>query len=324
MASALKKPSVFKILKDTFAQFSEDNVTKLAASLAYYTVFSIGPLILIIISVAGLFFEENGVSGQLYEQIRSTMGKEAADQVLSISQNMRVQGKGLFFTIVGIGTLIFGATAIFADMQDSLNTIWSIKAKPKRGWLKYLTNRLLSFSLVIGLGFLLMVSLVINTLVELMSEKLLGFLGEGQVILVEVINYAVVFVIISTLFAIIYKVLPDARIRWRDTLVGAAFTAILFMVGKFAIGYYLGTSDVATQYGAAASVIILLTWVYYSSIILYLGAEFTKVWALERGKGIEPKKTAVFVKKAEETEAPFHPMDAAKTKNQEVPVIRSE
>lgn len=317
-----KKATVWQVLKQSFTEFGNDSVPKLAASLAYYTVFSIGPLILIIISVAGLFFEENRISGELYNQIAGTMGKESADQVLSISENMRGEHKGLLFTIIGALTLAFGATGVFADMQDSLNYIWCIKAKPKRGWLKFVFTRLISFSLVIGLGFLLMVSLVINTVLELITEKLFSALGQAETVLALVLNYSIIFVIITMLFAIIYKVLPDAKIRWRDTLVGAGFTAILFMLGKFGIGYYLGTSDIASQYGAAASVILLLTWVYYSSIILYFGAEFTKIWALKRGKGIAPSATAVFVSRGQEVETAVHPKDDAKNRNREVPIVR--
>jgi membrane protein len=179
---------------------------------------------------------------------------------------------------------------------------------------------LISFSLVIGLGFLLMVSLVINTILALITEKLFSALGEAETVLALVLNNTIIFLIITGLFAIIYKVLPDAKIRWRDTLVGAGFTSILFMLGKFGIGYYIGTSDMATQYGAAASVILLLTWVYYSSIILYFGAEFTKVWALKRGKGIAPAEHAVFVARGIEVETAVHPKDDAKTRNREVPV----
>ena len=317
-----KKASVWQVLKQSFTEFSNDSVTKLAASLAYYTVFSIGPLILIIISVAGLFFEENRISGELYSQIADLMGQDAANQVLAISDNMRQEHKGLLYTIIGAGVLAFGATGVFADMQDSLNYIWCIKAKPKLGILKYVTTRLLSFSLVIGLGFLLMVSLVINTVLKLITDRLFSRLGQAETLLALVLNNAIIFAIITLLFTIIYKVLPDAKIRWRDTIVGAAFTTVLFMIGKFGIGYYLGTSDMATQYGAAASVILLLTWVYYSSIILYFGAEFTKVWALKRGKGIAPAQHAVFVSRGQEVETVVHPKDDAKIRNREVPIIR--
>ncbi len=298
---------------------------KLAASLAYYTLFSIGPLILIIISTAGIFFEQNQISVSLYNQIRDFMGEKAATMVLEISENMRIQEQGTFYIIIGFVTLFIGATGVFADMQDSINTIWSIKAKPKQSWVKFITSRLLSFSLIVGLGFLLMVSLVLNTVMDLIFDQLLGFLGEGQAFLAAGINYALTFGIITLLFAVIYKVLPDARIRWKDTFVGAAFTGVLFMIGKFGIGYYLGSSSVSTQYGAAASIILLLLWVNYSALILYFGAEFTKVWALNRGQGITPSETAVFVVQKEGTESPFHPRDKAanpELKGVVIPIVR--
>ncbi|RYD52675.1 MAG: YihY/virulence factor BrkB family protein [Sphingobacteriales bacterium] len=319
------KLSYWGILKQTASDFIDDNVTKLSASLAYYTLFSIGPLILIVISTAGLFFEQNRISQSLFEQIRQLMGESAAQQILSIAQNMRIQDQSSFYIGVGLVTLFIGATSVFADMQDSINTIWSIKAKPKQSWLKYITSRLLSFSLIIGLGFVLMVSLLINTLMDLMFDRLLGFLGESQAILAAVINYGITFVIITLLFTIIYKVLPDAKVRWRDTITGAAVAGILFMIGKFAIGYYLGNSSISNQYGAAASVIFLLLWVNYSSLILYFGAEFTKVWALNRGTGIIPAEAAVFIRKSEETESTFHPKDKAanpELRGIAIPIIR--
>ena len=319
------KTSVWNIFKQTASDFSDDNVFKLSASLAYYTLFSIGPLILIIISTAGIFFEQNQISASLYNQIRDFMGEKAATSLLEISNNMRIENQGTFYIIIGFITLFIGATGVFADMQDSINTIWSIKAKPKQSWLKFITSRLLSFSLIVGLGFLLMVSLVLNTIMDVIFDKLLGFLGEGQAFMAAAINYLLTFTIITLLFTVIYKVLPDAKIRWKDTFVGAAFTGILFMIGKFGIGYYLGNSNIGNQYGAAASVIILLLWVNYSALILYFGAEFTKVWALTRGEGIQPSETAVFVVQKEGTESPFHPRDKAANpalKGTVIPIVR--
>ncbi len=321
------KMSYWNILKQSASDFIDDNVTKLSASLAYYTVFSIGPLILIVISVAGLFFEQNTISASLYEQIEQFVGKNAAQQVLQISENMRIQEQGSFYVIVGLITLFIGATGVFADMQDSINVIWSIKAKPKQSWLAYITTRLLSFSLIVGLGFLLMVSLLINTFMDLVFDRLLRFFGEGQAFLAAGANYLLTFLVITLLFTVIYKVLPDARIRWKDTFVGAAVTGVLFMIGKFAIGYYLGSSNIGNQYGAAASIIIFLLWVNYSSLILYFGAEFTKVWALNRGKGIVPTETAVFIRKSEATESPFHPQDKAanpELRGAVIPIVRTD
>ena len=189
-------------------------------------------------------------------------------------------------------------------MQNSINFIWSIRAKPKKGWLKYLKNRLLSFSLIIGIGFLLIVSSLINTLTDAFTDKLREMFVDAAVIIFQVFNILLLYVIISFLFAVIYKVLPDARIKWKDAFTGAGFTGVLFILGKFLIGVYLGNSNLGNTYGAAASVIIILSWVYYTSIILYFGAEFTKVYALNKGGGIEPYDTAVFIIKREVKELP--------------------
>lgn len=304
MPSRIK--NYFQLLRQTFLEFSADNATKLSASLAYYTIFAVGPLILVIISVAGIFLGQETITASVYEQISSLVGADAAQQILRISENMRQQqSTAAFFGIVGVVTLLFGATGVFAEIQDSINYIWSIRAKPKKGWLKYLRNRLLSFSLIVGMGFLLLVSLLVNTLMDILTARLLKFFGTDEVSIFKVFNLALLYAIISSLFAIIYKVLPDARIAWKDAFVGAGFTGFMFLLGKFLIGLYLGNSGVANAYGAAASVIVVLLWVYYSAIILYFGAEFTKVYALTKGSGITPYDTAVFIEKREVRELPY-------------------
>lgn len=300
----MKIKKYFKLLVEAGNEFVEDNVVKLSASLAYYTVFAIGPLLLVVISLAGLFFEQNDVTGKVYFQIRSLVGAEGADQILSIINNMQQENTAAKFSVIGVIILLFGATGVFADIQDSINYIWSIKAKPKKGWLKFLKNRLLSFSLVIGIGFLMMVTLTINTLTTALTDRLQQIFDDVAVIFFQVFNVVILYVIITCLFAIIYKVLPDAKIRWKDAMVGAGFTGFLFLIGKFLIGFYLGNSDISSTYGAAASIIIILSWVYYTAIILYFGAEFTKVYALNMGGGIEPYQTAVFIIKREAKELP--------------------
>lgn len=204
--------------------------------------------------------------------------------------------------IFGIVILIIGATGVFTEIQDSINYIWSIKAKPKRGYIKLLFNRFISFSLIIGFGFILMVSLVLHALIDLLYEKLVRYFEDAFLFVFQGINYVLLFGIISILFTVIFKVLPDAKVRWRDAYVGAAFTSVLFLIGKFAIGFYLGNSNVSATFGAAASLIILLLWVYYTSIILFFGAEFTKVYTLNFGGGIVPDDTAVFIIKQESKE----------------------
>jgi membrane protein len=197
---------------------------------------------------------------------------------------------------------LVGATGIFTEIQDSINFIWSIKAKPKKSFLKFLVNRLISFSLIISIGFLLLVSLIINALVELLHDRLIKIFDDASVYIFHAINYGILLTVITILFAIIFRVLPDATIRWKDASLGALFTAVLFLIGKFAIGFYLSWSTIGVTYGAAASIVLILIWVYYTSIILYFGAEFTKVYALRHGSGIQPDDTAVFIIKQESKE----------------------
>jgi len=301
-----RKPNFFKLLKETISEFIDDNGTKLSASLSYYTVFSIGPLLLMIISLTGLFVDKETVASSINGQVQSLLGAQAAEQILSIITSLQKQSSAAKFGgIISVITLFIGATGVFLEIQDSINYIWGIKAKPKKGWLRLITNRLLSFSLIIGMGFLLIVSLLVNTVADLLAARLTRMFGEGQVILVQGVGILLLFIIITILFSIIYKVLPDAKIAWRDALAGASFTGVLFLAGKFLIGFYLGNSGIGNTYGAAASVIIILLWVYYSAIILYFGAEFTKVYSLQIGHGIKPYGNAVLIEKRAVKELPF-------------------
>lgn len=296
--------SFWKAFKMAGIGFIEDNAFKLSASLSYYTVFALGPLLVMIISLAGIFFGREAVEGRVYTQLNGLVGNEAALQIQDIIRNIQTSNLGTAGTIISGIILFIGATGVFTEMQDSINYIWSVKAKPKKGWLKYLTNRLLSFSLIIGIGFLLLVSLIINALLNLLSDKLTRLFPEYTVELFQFINSVIILIVISGLFAVIFKILPDAVISWKDALTGAALTAILFLAGKFLINYYIGSSNLGVTYGTAASIVIILTWVYYSSIILYFGAEFTKMHAIQVGSGIHPKETAVFIIKKEAKEVP--------------------
>jgi membrane protein len=307
---AMKKiRTAFSLLKHTAYAFSEDNAFKLSASLSYYTLFALGPVLIIIISLAGIFFGRDAVSGKVYEELNGLIGSSAALQVQEIIRSAQHTHATMAGAIIGIIILIIGATGVFTEVQGSINFIWSVKAKPKKSWLKFLLNRLLSFSLVVGLGFVLLVSLIINALLTLLSDKLVKLFPQYTVYLFNTINTIVILAVITGLFAVIYKVLPDAIITWKDALIGSAFTAVLFLIGKFLIGFYLGKANLGVTYGTAASVIILLTWVYYSSLILYFGAEFTKIYALHSGEGIRPKTTAVFIIKRETKEVPASFLD---------------
>jgi membrane protein len=289
----------FQVFKNAFSGFSDHNVTKLSGSLAYYTVFSMAPLLVVIISLCGIFLGKEAAEGQIYQQLSGFMGSETALQLQDIVKKAAIGNKGNIAFIIGIVTLLVGATTVFADIQDSINTIWGIKPKPKRGWLKMLQNRFLSFSVIISLGFLLLVSLAVTSLLDGFSRQLEVRFSEVSVVVFYIINQIVTLLVISLIFGVIFKVLPDAEIKWRDVALGSVVTAILFMVGKFAISLYIGQSDVGSTYGAAGSLVILLLWTYYSSIILYFGAEFTKAYAVAYGSEIRPSHYAVSTKQVE-------------------------
>lgn len=279
--------------------FSNDNGLKLSASLAYYTVFSIAPLLILVISLAGLFLGQDAITNSIYPQIKGYVGGPAAAQIQDMLKNMALSGKTGIAVVFGIITLMVGASSIFVEIQDSLNIIWRVKAKPKKGWLKLVQNRFLSFSLIVSLGFLLLVSMILNLLILALSAKLVHFLPGITVWVINGINVAIAFIVISVLFGIIFKVLPDVKIKWKDVRSGAFFTAILFMLGKYAIGLYIEFSAKTSVYGAAGSIIIILLWIYYTAAILYIGAEFTQVYAEANGSNIEPADYAVHVKQTE-------------------------
>jgi len=290
---------LIKVFKGAFSCFVDDNGLKLSASLSYYTVFAMAPMILIVMGLAGIFLGTEAVQGKIYDQINGLVGNSAALEIQNIIKSIKGTHHTVAGSIFAVLLLVIGATGVFTEIQDSINYIWSIKAKPKKGWVKILLDRLISFSLLLGLGFILMVSLLVNALLDLLNDHLKIRFAHATVYLFSALNLALLFLIIGGMFAIIFKVLPDARIKWRDASFGALLTALLFIAGKFLIGFYLGNSVISTTYGPAASIIILLLWVYYSSIILYFGAEFTQVLARHYGGGVVPRRTAVFIVKKE-------------------------
>jgi membrane protein len=285
------------LLKNTTLEFIEDDAIKLSAALAYYTIFALPPLLIIIITICSFFFGEEAVTGQLYGQINDLVGNDAAIQIQGAIKNVELSGSTIFATIFGVTMLLIGASGVFAEIQSSINYIWGLRAKPDKGFKKFIQNRLMSFSMIVSLGFLMIVSLLVNVILDLINSRLKLYFPESTIYLFYVINSVIVFCIITLLFAIIFRTLPDGIIKWRDASIGAACTAILFMIGKFAIGYYLGNSTIGSIYGATGSVIIILVWVYYSAIILYFGAEFTKVYAKTYGGKISPNEYSVEIKK---------------------------
>lgn len=299
MATKVSAKGIWEVLKKSFSGFSDDKVMKLSASLAYYTVFSIGPMIIVIIYLAGLFYGREAVEGSIFGQISGLVGAQAALQIQDMIKNAALNTGGNFAFVLGIITLVIGATGVFAEIQDSINQIWNLKPKPKKGWLKMLTDRLLSFSVIVGLGFILLVSLAVSGVIEVLMERLQARFPNVTVVVVYIVDLLLTFAVITLLFSVIFKVLPDAVIKWKDVITGAMVTAVLFMLGKFAITFYIGSSDVGSTYGTAGSLVVLLLWVYYSSVILYFGAEFTKAWAANYGSTIHPSKYAVWVKNIE-------------------------
>lgn len=314
-----KKKSVFKnitaIAKDTVVGFMDDKGLKLSASLSYYTVFSMAPLLLLIISLAGAFFGREAIEGRIFEEINGLVGNQAAAQIQEIITNLELSGKTTISVIIGAITLVVGATTVFGEIQDSINMIWRVKAKPKRGWVKLLKDRLLSGSLIIGLGFLLIVSFIINGIVLTLGDMLKQHFPDITIVIIDIVNIFISFVVITVLFGVIFKVLPDAKIAWKDVRVGAFFTACLFMLGRYLIGLYIETTGAGSPYGAAGSIIIILLWVYYTAAILYMGAEFTRIYADHIGARIEPSEYAVYVEQKEkEKEVKILPPKAGEVK----------
>jgi membrane protein len=304
------------VLKEAGNDFIDDHCTKLSASLAYYTIFSIGPLLLVVITLVGIFYKKTSATTEVMDTVSQFAGKEVAAQLESVLTHISLQTNTTLFGVIGAVVFVFGATGVFIEIQSSINYIWSIRAKPKSLGLHYLTNRLLSFLFVIGLGLTLICTLALNLLLDLVMDRiyrfkhLQKFLGDSDIEVIKYVNFGVLFVVVTILFSIIYKVLPDAKIYWKDTLVGSAFTALLFLAGKYLISFYLSSSSMISSYGAAASLIILLSWVYYSAIILYFGAQFTKVYAMKWGRGITVYDSAVYIIKREAKELPAlkHPI----------------
>jgi membrane protein len=298
----MKLSDYWKVTKKAAVDFNDDNAFKLSASLSYSTLFAMAPLLVVVISLAGIFFGQQAVEGRIYEQIKDLVGADAAKQIQDIIRYTLQTRHTVAGAIIGGIVLLLGATGVFTEIQGSINYMWSIQAKPKKGWLKFLGNRLLSFSLIIASGFISLVSLVLNTLMDLLSNYLKKYFSNFSVYFFYAVNYVLTLAAIVLLFTIIFKILPDAIIRWKDAILGAFFTGLLFLLGKFLIGLYLGKSNIGLMYGTAASIVVILSWVYYSSIILYFGAEFTKIYALNYGGRIKPSETAVFIIKRESRE----------------------
>ncbi|MGV3538352.1 MAG: YihY/virulence factor BrkB family protein [Rufibacter sp.] len=300
---------IWGLIVNSGKEFMKNNSLRLAAALSYNTIFSLPPLLFIVVKSAGAIFGEDAVSGQLFTQIKGIVGDDAAAEIQKILQNVHLEGNSPLATWIGIGTLIFASTTIFVTLQESLNQVWNLQTKAKNGILKLVMDRLLSFGIILSIAFLLLVSFVISAVLGVLTDFLQQQLPGVAVFFIFLLDIIVSLTFITLLFALIYKYLPDAIIRWRDVWIGAFVTALLFILGKYLIGWYLGQSDMNSTYGAAGSIVILLSWVYYSSLIIFFGAEITQEYADTYGQPVVPNHNSVRI---EVRELPHEATDDAK------------
>ncbi|HVG10337.1 MAG TPA: YihY/virulence factor BrkB family protein [Thermoanaerobaculia bacterium] len=294
------KPAL-DMLKESFNEWKEDDALQLGAALAYYTIFSIAPLLLIVIAVAGLVWGREAAQGQIYHQFDNLLGAEGAAALQTMVGNAAKQGDktGILATVIAGITVLFGATGVFAQLQSALNKIWNVEPRPKSGIMGFIMTRVVSFGMILGIGFLLLVSLVVSAGMAAVDTYMSGMIPGSESVF-QVIHFVIAFGVVTLLFAMIYRFLPDVKIAWRDVWIGAAITALLFTIGKFAIGLYLGHSSAASVFGAAGSLILVLLWIYYSTQILFFGAEITQVYARRYGSNIVPDENAVQVREVKE------------------------
>jgi membrane protein len=286
---------LLRLLKDAGSDWIDDGAMRLSSSLAYYAIFSLAPLLVIVVSIAGLVFDEEAARGQLAHQIAALTGKGAGEAIQSAVNSSAAQKEsGVVATVFGTALLLFGASTVFAELKDALNTIWGVIVKPGRPFLTIVRDRFFSFSIVLAVGFLLLVSLVISVILTALGHFMSGRFQLHPVVW-QASEACISFVVVTCLFAMIFKWIPNVRIGWRDVWLGAVATAMLFTLGKFAIGYYLATASIASSFGAAGSVVVVLVWVYYSACILFFGAEVTKAYSSRFGSGIVPNSRAVLI-----------------------------
>lgn len=291
--------AIWNLIRQTFKEYSEDKVPRLAAALSYFTVFSLAPLLVLVIAITGFIVGNNEtIRAEIIGQVNSLIGPQGAQAVETLIQNTSQPGGNILATIIGFGTLLLGATGLFGQLQDALNTIWEVQPKPNRGIMGIIKDRFLSFTMVLGVSFLLLVSLVISAALAIIDNYFSDLLGNFGLI-AQILNIVVSIGVITLIFALIFKILPDVEIAWSDVWLGALVTAILFTIGRTLIGIYLGSSAAASAYGAAGSLVIILLWVFYSAQILFIGAEFTQVYARQHGSLIQPSENARAVTDAE-------------------------
>lgn len=289
------RKDILKILGETGSGFIYHKIFKLSASLSFYTIFSIGPMMLVIIFISSTFFNRQAIEGTLYKQIGVLIGTDAALQIQELIKNTSVSSNNIM-AFIGFTLLFFAATTVFTEIQDSMNIIWELEVKKTRNWQQILKNRLIAFLIITLLGLLLLIILIVNGLLEGLMDRILQLFPKIAVNVVYSANIILTLFIVTLLFGFIYKVLPDVNIRWKYVATGALFASILFMIGKFGVTFYISNSNMSNTYSSAGSLVILLLWIYYSATILYLGAEFTKAYALKYSTSLEPRSYAVRVK----------------------------
>lgn len=278
---------LWQMLREAAQEWQDDKAPRLGAALAFYSVLSIGPLLLIVTAIAGLAFGPDAVNGYLFAELRHLVGDVGASAIQAILASSANPEQGIIATIIGLVTLVVSATGFFAQLQDAMNAIWNVEDDTNTHWSWFIKKRLLSFAMIVGVGFLLLISLVISAALAAFSALIANFFPP---FILSVINLIISFAVVTFLFGMIFKILPDAYIAWRDVWVGAAITAVLFSIGKQLIGLYLGQSALASAYGAAGSLIVVLVWIYYSTQIFFFGAEFTQVYSRHFGKKIQPRR----------------------------------
>lgn len=299
--------SFFLALKSSVLNFGSVAIPKKSASLSYYTIFAIAPILYLIMYFVSLFYKNEMVTGEMQGYISDIMGQDLAIQIDNILSNIRdeqQQNDNIWSTILGFATLIITATGVFVEIQDSINRIWNLKAKPDKGWLSFLTNRLLSFSMIISIGFVLLVTLLVNTILDLMLDKLIRYFSDFTVYLSVALNYVIIITVVSVLFYTIFKILPDGKVASKPARAGALLTTILFLIGKAGISFYLGNTNIGSAFGAGGTLILILAWVYYTSMLLFFGALFTREYSTIVNQPIIPKSETVYIVEREIKENP--------------------
>ena len=292
-----KLQNFYQLLKQAAADWSEDNAARLAAALAYYTVLSIAPLLILATAVVGLVLGDDAARGEVASELSSIVGPQAGQGLQTVLKEAKSPEGGVISSIISVVVLLFGASGVFGELQSALNTIWEVKPKPGQGLMGFIRTRFFSFTMVLSVAFLLLVSLVLSAGLSAVGGFFEHLLPGGEAVW-QVLNFVISFAVISALFALIFKVVPDVQVAWRDVRMGAVFTALLFTIGKMLLGLYLGRASVASPYGAAGSVVVLVIWVYYAAQILFMGAEFTQVYARAHGAELKPSAQAVRVDEA--------------------------